>query len=121
MAIRTFPVRVDLEQAGGRTRIHIFPETVTIRVGDGLEWDFRYLGGADAIVEEIVIEFEKPAPFSKSSFRIKNPGSARPQRQLSGAAVASAASQAFRYTIRCLNLVKTEIASAQPALIITET
>lgn len=120
MAIRTFPVRVDLEQAGGRTRIHIFPEMVTIRVGDGLEWDFRYLGGADAIVEEIAIEFDKPSPFAKSSYRLKNPGSARPQRQLSGPALSSAAGKTFRYTIRCFNLVKTEIASVQPVLIISE-
>ena len=120
MAIRTFPVRVDLEQAGGRTRIHVFPESVSIRVGDGLEWDFRYLGGADAIIDEIIVEFEKPSPFSKQSFRTKNPGTARPHRQLSGPAVNGVAGNSIRYTIRCLNLIKTEVASTQPTLIITE-
>lgn len=116
-AIRTFPVRVDLEQAGGRTRIHVFPETVAIRAGDGLEWDFRYLGGSDAIVEEIAVEFEKPAPFSKASFRTRNPGSARPHRQLSGPAQKNAGGT-VTYTIRCFNLVKAEVASTQPKLLV---
>ena len=120
MAIRTFPVRIDLEQAGGRTRVHVFPDTVSVRVGDGLEWDFRYLGGADAIVEEIQIEFDKPSPFSKQTFRTKNPGSARPHRQLSGPAQTSSAGKTFRYTIRCVNLAKTEVASAEASVMITE-
>ena len=119
LAIRTFPVRVDLEQAGGRTRVHVFPETVSIRVGDGLEWDFRYLGGADAIVEEIAVEFDGPAPFAKSSFRTRNPGSARPHRQLSGPATGAPAGQTLTYTIRCFNLIKQEVAAAKPVLIIT--
>ena len=118
MAIRTFPVRVDLEQAGGRTRVHVFPETVAIHVGDGLEWDFRYLGGSDAIVEEILVEFLKPAPFSKTSFRTKNPGSARPHRQLSGPAQESSAGASVPYTIRCFNLAKTEVAMFQPTVMV---
>lgn len=118
MAIRTFPVRVDLEQAGGRTRVHVFPETVAIRAGDGLEWDFRYLGGSDAIVEEVLIEFEKPTPFSKASFRTKNPGSARPHRQLSGPAQKSAAGESVSYTIRCYNLAKIEVAVSQLNIIV---
>lgn len=117
-AIRTTPVRVDVEMNAGRTSIHIVPDFVTIRPGDGIEWDFRYLGGTDAIAEEMIIEFGKPHPFPKGVFKSKNPGTARPHRQISGPASASHSGQEFTYTIRCINLVKTEIAVAHPKVII---
>lgn len=117
MTIRTLPVRVDIEQATGRTRISINPEFQQIHAGDGIEWDFRYLGGADVIVEEVVIEFAKPSPFAKATFRSKRPGSARPHRQLSGPA--SPLAGRGTYTIRCFNIAKFEVAKAQLSLAIT--
>src|SRR5689334_18931069 len=61
-AVRTVPVRVDVEAGGGRIFLTILPLEVELRVGEGIEWDFRYIGGADVIIDEIVIEFEKPSP-----------------------------------------------------------
>jgi hypothetical protein len=118
-SIRTYPVRVDIEFNAGRTGIHIVPESLTIRPGEGIEWDFRYLGGTDALAEEIIIEFHKPSPFPKSVFKSKNPGTARPHRQLSGAATNAAVGHEFTYTIRCINLVKAELAVARPNLVVS--
>src|SRR5215210_4499431 len=87
-AVRTVPVRIDVEQAAGRFYVIANPIEVTVRPGEGIEWDFRYIGGADVSVEEIVVEFEKPSPFVQSVFRTKKPGGARPHRQMSGAAAA---------------------------------
>lgn len=109
-AIRTSPIRIDIEQSGGRTHIYAAPESLTIRAGDGIEWDFRYLGGADVIVEEVQIEFDKPSPFGKTSFRSSRPGSARPHRQISGAASKESAGRSLEYTVRCFDLVKNEVA-----------
>src|SRR5256885_13071563 len=98
-------------------RSTLFPYTtlfrsmeVELRVGEGIEWDFRYIGGADVIIDEIVIEFEKPSPFGGSVFRSRRPGAARPHRQLSGAAQKSAAANRGQYTIRALNAFKPEMA-----------
>jgi hypothetical protein len=113
-AVRTVPVRVDVEAGGGRIFLTILPLEVQLRVGEGIEWDFRYIGGADVIIDEMVIEFEKPSPFSGSAFRSRRPGAARPHRQLSGAAQKAAAGKRVQYTIRAMNAFKTEMANARP-------
>jgi hypothetical protein len=112
-AVRTVPVRIDVEQGAGRFLIIPNPHEVTVRVAEGIEWDFRYIGGADVTVEEIVIEFEKPSPFSAASFRTRKPGGARPHRQLSGGALPSAVGRRVQYTIRAMNGFKTEVASTR--------
>jgi hypothetical protein len=106
---RTVPVRVDVEQGGGRVFISVNPEEVTLRAGEGIEWDFRYLGGADVTVDELVIEFEKPSPFSAMTFKSRKPGTARPHRQLSGPVVKSATGKRIAYTIKAMTAFKTEI------------
>ncbi|HEU4522546.1 MAG TPA: hypothetical protein VFT12_11115 [Thermoanaerobaculia bacterium] len=116
---RTVPIRVDIEQGGGRVYIGVNPQEVMLRPGEGIEWDFRYVGGADVTVDEIVIEFEKPSPFSTVAFRSRNPGTARPHRQLSGPAQKSAAANRVRYTIRAMTAFKTELASVQPHMTVT--
>ncbi|HUP45251.1 MAG TPA: hypothetical protein VM779_07030 [Thermoanaerobaculia bacterium] len=115
---RTVPIRVAIEQGGGRVYIGVNPEEVKLRPGEGLEWDFRYVGGADVTVDEIVIEIDKPSPFSHQYFRSRNPGTARPHRQLSGPARPGAAGQRTRYAIRAMTAFKTELASAQPYITI---
>lgn len=92
----------------------VSPDEVTLRSGEGIEWDFRYFGGADVMSEEIVIEFEKPSPFAQNVFKSHKPGTARPHRQLSGAAEVSAAGKRIRYTIRAMTPFKTEFAVARP-------
>ena len=114
IAVRTVPMRVDVEAAAGRVYLNINPHEVTLKVGEGIEWDFRYLGGADIVVEEMVIEFEKPSPFGQTTFRSRRPGAARPHRQLSGAAQKAAAGKRLQYTIRSFNGFKTELANAHP-------
>ena len=112
-AVRTVPVRVDVEAGGGRVFISTNPDEVTLRVGEGIEWDFRYLGGADVIIDELIVEFDKPSPFSSSTFRSRRPGTARPHRQLSGAAHKEAAGKRWRYTIRAMNAFKSEMAASK--------
>jgi hypothetical protein len=119
-AVRTVPVRVDVEAGGGRIFLSANPDEVVLRIGEGIEWDFRYLGGADVIVDELVIEFDKPSPFPQSSFRSRRPGTARPHRQLSGAVHKNAAGKKIRYSIRAMNTFKTEMAVARPWVTITE-
>lgn len=116
--VRTVPVRVDVEAGGGRIYLAINPNEVSLKVGEGIEWDFRYLGGADVIVDELSIEFDKPSPFGQTSFRSRRPGAARPHRQLSGAAQKSAVGKRVQYTIRAYNGFKTELASVKPAVTI---
>lgn len=116
---RTVPVRVDIEQSGGRTFISVNPEEIVLRAGEGIEWDFRYLGGADVTVDELVIEFDKPSPFSHQTFRSRKPGPARPHRQLSGAVQKSAAGKRLRYVIRANTPFKTELAVVRPFLTIS--
>src|ERR1051326_2763 len=84
LAVRTVPVRVEVEQSGGRVFISVNPQEATLRAGEGIEWDFRYLRGADVIVDEIVIEFDRPSPFGTQTFKSRKPGAARPHRHLSG-------------------------------------
>jgi hypothetical protein len=108
---RTVPIRVDVEQSGGRVFISVNPEEVVLRPGEGIEWDFRYLGGADVTVDELVVEFDKPSPFSSMTFRSHKPGAARPHRQFSGAVQKSAIGKRIQYTIRAMTPFKTELAS----------
>jgi hypothetical protein len=112
--LRTYPVRVDIEQGAGRVFISVNPEQVTIHPGEGIEWDFRYVGGADVVVDEVIIEFEKPSPFSRTSFKSQKPGSARPHRQISGAASKASVGRQIEYTIRCMNPFKSELAKTRP-------
>ena len=109
-AVRTVPVRIDVEQGAGRFYVIPSPQEVTVRVSEGIEWDFRYIGGADVTIDEIIIEFERPSPFSHSSFKTRKPGGARPHRQLSGGALPSAAGKRVQYTVRAMNAFKTEVA-----------
>jgi hypothetical protein len=113
-AVRTVPVRVDVEAGAGKLFLSILPLEVELRVGEGIEWDFRYIGGADVIIDEIGIEFEKPAPFSASTVKSRRPGAARPHRHLSGPAQKAAAGKRVQYTIRAMNAFKTEMAAARP-------
>lgn len=112
-AVRTVPVRIDIEQGAGRFYVIANPIEVTVRAGEGIEWDFRYLGGADVSVEEVVIEFSKPAPFPHAVFRTRKPGGARPHRQMSEGALPAATGKRIEYTVRAFNPFKTELASAK--------
>jgi hypothetical protein len=114
--VRTVPVRVDVEAGGGRIYLSINPNETTLRVGEGIEWDFRYLGGADVMIDELVIEFGRPSPFNNVVFRSRRPGAARPHRQMSGPAQPAASGKRVQYTIRAFNAFKTEMATAKPAL-----
>lgn len=118
-AVRTVPVRIDVEQGAGRFYVIANPMEVSVRVGEGIEWDFRYIGGADVNVDEIVIELEKPSPFAQSVFRTRKPGGARPHRQLSGGAVPSAAGRRVQYTVRAMTPFKTELANTKVWLSVT--
>lgn len=118
-AVRTVPVRIDIEAGGGKIYLAINPNETTLKVGEGIEWDFRYLGGADVVIEELIIEFAKPSPFTTTVFRSRRPGAARPHRQLSGPAQASASGKHLQYNIRAFNGFKTEMAVAKPALVVT--
>jgi hypothetical protein len=118
-AVRTVPVRIDVEQGAGRYYVIANPMEVSVRPGEGIEWDFRYLGGADVSVEEIVIELEKPSPFAQSVFRTRKPGGARPHRQMSGGAAPTAAGKRVQYTVRAINQFKTELASTKVFLNVT--
>jgi hypothetical protein len=114
LAVRTVPVRVDVEQGGGRVYISINPQEATLRPGEGIEWDFRYLGGADVTVDEIVIEFDRPSPFGTLTFRSRKPGAARPHRQMSGGASPASAGKRVQYTIRAMTAFKSELANTRP-------
>lgn len=111
--IRTVPVRVDMEQGAGKTYVIINPEQITVKAGDGIEWDFRYVGGADANIDEVSVEFAKPHPFAKGVLKSRKPGSARPHRHVSGVVPVSAVGSQIHYVIHCLNLMKTEIAKGR--------
>src|SRR4051794_28262258 len=118
-AVRTVPVRIDIEAGGGRIYLTINPNDTTLKTGEGIEWDFRYLGGADVVIEEMIIEFAKPSPFNTTVFRSRRPGAARPHRQLSGPAQVTASGKSIQYTVRAFNGFKTEMAVAKPALAVT--
>ncbi len=118
-AVRTVPVRVDVEAGGGRIFLAANPDDAILKVGEGIEWDFRYLAGADVTVDELLIEFEKPSPFPQTTFKSRRPGTARPHRQLSGAVNKNAAGKRIQYTIRAINSFKTEMAIARPWVTVT--
>jgi hypothetical protein len=118
-AVRTVPVRIDIEAGGGRIYLTINPNDTTLKVGEGIEWDFRYLGGADVVIEEMIIEFARPSPFSTTLFRSRRPGAARPHRQLSGPAQATASGKTIQYVVRAFNAFKTEMATAQPVMMVS--
>jgi hypothetical protein len=118
-AVRTVPVRIDIEQGAGRFYVIASPIEVTVRVGEGIEWDFRYVGGADVMCDEIVIEFDRPSPFAQTTFRSRRPGGARPHRQLSGGAIPAAAGKRVQYTARGMTAFKTELASTKLWVTIT--
>lgn len=111
--VRTVPVRIDVEQGAGRFYIIANPNEVSLKMGEGIEWDFRYVGGADVAVDEIIVEFERPSPFSHTTFRTRKPGGARPHRQLSGGALPSSIGKRIEYTVRAMNTFKTEIAQTK--------
>jgi hypothetical protein len=117
--VRTVPVRIDIESNGGRIYRTINPNDTTLKVGEGIEWDFRYLGGADVVIEEMIIEFAKPSPFPTTIFRSRRPGAARPHRQLSGPALPAASGKTIQYTVRAFNAFKTEMAVAQPVMMVS--
>jgi hypothetical protein len=119
LMVRTVPVRVDVEHAAGRFYVIANPQQVTLRSGEGIEWDFRYLTGADVTVEEIVIEFDRPSPFQASTFKTRKPGGARPHRQLSGPVNGAMAGKSSTYTIRAISPYKTEVANAKMSVIVT--
>ena len=118
-AVRTVPVRIDVEQGAGRYYVIANPMEVSVRTGEGIEWDFRYLGGADVSVEEIVVEFEKPSPFTQTVFRTRKPGGARPHRQMSNGALPGAVGRRIQYTVRAINQYKTELANTKIWLNVT--
>lgn len=111
-------MRIDVEQGGGRIYLSVNPEEVMVRIAEGIEWDFRYLGGADVTVDELIIEIDRPSPFSSSIFRSRKPGIARPHRQLSGPALKSASGRRSRYTIRAMTPFKSELAVAHAWIVI---
>ena len=118
VTFRNHPVRVEIEYSAGRMLVLPSPDELTIKDGEGIEWDFRYMGGADVMVDEIVVEFSKPAPFAKASMRMKKPGFGRPHRILSGPASVGGKTTRLTYTIRCYNSFKTEVAVGKPRLVI---
>ncbi|HEY0593398.1 MAG TPA: hypothetical protein VGF40_16615 [Thermoanaerobaculia bacterium] len=114
-SFRIHPIRVDVEYSAGRMLVHPNPEELRIRVGEGVEWDFRYSGGADLMIEEIVVELPKGSPFEKALFRAKKPTAPR-HRVLSGAATGNGFHG--EYSIRCLNSFKSEVAAARARLVV---
>ncbi|HEU5163289.1 MAG TPA: hypothetical protein VFV54_09115, partial [Thermoanaerobaculia bacterium] len=94
------------------------PEELRIRSGEGVEWDFRYTGGADLMIDEIIIELPKGAPFPKALFRAKKPTAPR-HRVLTGAANVVAGEFRAEYSIRCLNSFKSEVASGRARIVVS--
>jgi hypothetical protein len=113
LAVRTVPVRIDVEQGAGRFYVIASPQEVTLKVGEGIEWDFRYIGGADVTADEVVIEFERPSPFLQNVYRTRKPGGARPHRALSGGALPAAAGKRVEYTVKAMTAFKTEMAATK--------
>lgn len=107
---RTVPVRVEIERSAGRIYISVNPEAAELHPSDGIEWDFRYLGGSDIEVQEVAIEFIEQTPFAASLFHSQKPGNARPHRQISGPSIRDGSGTAIGYVIRCRNAYKTELA-----------
>jgi hypothetical protein len=105
------PVRIDIEHSAGRFYVLANPMEVTVKVGEGIEWDFRYIGGADVTVDEIIVEFDKPSPFSQLVYKTRKPGGARPHRAMSGGALATAAGKRVQYRAKAMTAFKTELAN----------
>lgn len=112
-AIRVFPVRVEIEQTMGRTRVYLHPPEISLRSTDGIEWDFRYLGGTDTFVEKLRVEFQEKGLFSNRKFETKNPGAARPHRLLTGRMADGVKTGTYTYTVSAFDLYGTEIATAR--------
>ena len=115
---RVHPIRVDIEYSAGRMLLIPNPEELRIRSGEGVEWDFRYTGGADLMIEEIIIELPKGTPFTKTQFRAKKPTAPR-HRVLTGAATVVASEFTAAYSVRCLNSFKSEVASGRARIVIS--
>ncbi|MGK2858386.1 MAG: hypothetical protein ACSLFQ_14395, partial [Thermoanaerobaculia bacterium] len=109
--IKTVPVLVHVEQHSGRIEINCYPPVVELTPGAAVEWDFRYFGGVDVLVDHIVIEIQKPSPFSKATYKSPKPGSARPHRQMTDLVSAKSAGLTLKYTIHAVNAYRTELAS----------
>jgi hypothetical protein len=114
-----FPIRVDVEQGAGRFTLYVQPNRLSIRAGDAVEWDFRYLNGSDARAASVAIEFPTPPPFGQAKFKSEKPGSNRPHRQISGPALPVDGVKEIGYTFRCFDLIGREIAAFSPELVIT--
>lgn len=114
--VRSFPVRIEVRQDGGRISVILQPEDLELRVGDGVEWDIRYLGGADLFIERVEIDFDRPGPFPKTGFKSKKPSSARPHRILSGASKTTTAGRVYSYVIHCSSALLVREASAKGRL-----
>jgi hypothetical protein len=115
---RVHPIRIDIEYSAGRMLLIPNPEELRIRSGEGVEWDFRYTGGANLMIEEIIIELPKGAPFQKAVLRAKKPTAPR-HRVLTGAAAAVSDDWVGNYTIRCLNSFKSEVAGGGARIVVS--
>lgn len=113
------PVRIDVEQSQGRFLVLPNPLSVSVRNGEAIEWDFRYVGGADFAVEEIVIEFTKPAPFAQGTYRTRKPGGARPHRQISTPVTGLTGSSA-EYLITAMTPFKTSLATGKAQVVVSD-
>jgi hypothetical protein len=117
--IKTVPVLVHVEQNAGRIYVHCYPQTVTLTPGAAVEWDFRYFGGVDVLVDHVVVEIGKPSPFGKPQYKSPKPGSARPHRQMSDLVSPKSLGTTVEYTIRAVNAYRTELASGKATMEIT--
>ena len=120
-AIRVFPVRVEIEQTMGRTRIYLHPPEITLRPTDGIEWDFRYLGGTDTFVEKLKIDFEAKGLFTNQKFETKNPGAARPHRLLTGRMAEKVSTGTYTYTVNAVDAYGTTVATARATIHVVAT
>jgi hypothetical protein len=116
--IRTIPVLVNVVQEGGWIEVRTNPEVVEAAPGDAVEWDFRYSGGADVLVTQVLIEIDKPSPFGKTSYKSAKPGAARPHRQVSDLVKEKSLGTSTRYTIHCTNAYKTELAKGNATIVV---
>jgi hypothetical protein len=117
--IKTVPVLVHVEQNAGRIYVHCYPQLVTLTPGAAVEWDFRYFGGVDVLVDHVVVEIGKPSPFGKPQYKSTKPGSARPHRQMSDLVSAKSVGTTVEYTIHAVNAYRTELASGKATMEIT--
>jgi hypothetical protein len=117
--IKTVPVLVHVEQNAGRIYVHCYPQTVTLTPGAAVEWDFRYFGGVDVLVDHVVVEIGKPSPFGKPQYKSTKPGSARPHRQMSDLVSPKSLGTTVEYTIHAVNAYRTELASGKATMEIT--